>query len=91
MGFLLGLGVVGSSFFLPWWGTLLLIAGAWFIGVLGRPPIGGAIGAGMVPFGGFLVAAATDKDFASYAPIALAGFIAMGGLILYNKDREDRD
>lgn len=89
-GFLLGLGVVGSSFFLPWWGTLLLIAGAWFIGVLGRPPLGQAIGAGLTPFGGLLLMSAVDSDYDQYALVALIGVIAMGGLLLSSRDQPAR-
>lgn len=87
LGFLLGLGTVGSSFFLPWWGTLLLIAGAWFIGVLGRPPVGQSIGAGLTPFGGLLLTSAVDSDYDQYALVALIGLIAMGGLLPSSRDQ----
>lgn len=91
LGFLLGLGVVGSSFFLPWWGTLLLIAGAWVIGVLGRPPLGEAIGAGgTFPFGLLLLVSGIDDDYGSYALVALIGVTAMGGLLLFSKDQPAR-
>lgn len=91
LGFLLGLGVVGSSFFLPWWGTLLLIAGAWAIGALGRPPLGEAIGAGgTFPFGLLLLLSGVDDDYGSYALVALIGVTAMGGLLLSSKGQPAR-
>lgn len=90
-GFLAGMGVVGSSFFLPWWGTLLLIAGAWVIGVIGGNSLGHGIGAGgTFPFGLLLLLSGIDEEYGSYALVALIGVTAMGGLLLFSKDQPAR-
>ena len=91
IGFLVGLGVVGSSFLLPWWGTLLLVAGAWLIGVVGSDSLCYGIGAGgTYPFGLLLLTSAVDSDYDQYALVALIGVTAMGGLLLYSKDQPAR-
>lgn len=91
IGFLTGVGVVGSSFVLPWWGTLLLIAGAWILGVMVGNPLGEAVGAGgTFPFGLLLLLSGIDDDYGSYALVALIGVTAMGGLLLFSKDQPAR-
>lgn len=83
LGFLIGMGVVGSSFFLPWWGTLLLIAGAWILGVLGGDSLGHGIGSGSTyPFGVLLVLSSVAGDYSQYDLVALVGVTAMGGLLI---------
>lgn len=91
LGFLLGLGVVGSSFFLPWWGTLLLIAGAWILGAVGGNSLGYGLGAGgTFPFGILLVLSGVTDDYSQYDLVSLIGVTAMGGLLLSSKERPAR-
>lgn len=98
LGFALGVGVVLSSFILPWWGTLLAIAGAWVIGILEsaiRERNGGGlaygIGAGgTFPFGLLLLLSGVDEDYGSYAMVSLIGVTAMGGLLLSSKEQPAR-
>lgn len=88
LGFLVGLGVMVSSFALPWWGTLLLIAGAWILGAAVGGPLGQGIGTGgTFPFGLLLVLSGFESDYGDYALIALIGVTAMGGLLLFSQDR----
>lgn len=91
LGFLVGLGVVGSSFLLPWWGTLLLIAGAWILGAVGSNSLGYGVGVGgTFPFGLLLLLSGVDDDYGSYALVALIGVTAMGGMLLFSKDQPAR-
>jgi len=91
LGFLIGMSVVGSSFLLPWWGTLFLIAGAWILGVVGGDSLGHGIGSGgTFPFGVLLVLSGVTGDYSQYDLVALIGVTAMGGLLISSRGQPAR-
>ena len=78
LGFPIGVAVAGLSFLLPWWGSLLLIAGAWLIGILGSGDLAYGIGSGgAFPFGVLFIFSGLPSDL-----VALVGVTMMGALLL---------